>query len=170
MSDLNRTGKQVWPLEVNNREKDCELGTHERSPSPSPSPSKWMSASMGRLSGIGMGGRRLQNIKMQKIDAAFATNVLANERTLLAWIRTCIAIITFGTVLSRIIEKSGSVPVGAGFVIGGGAMAVVGAYLYTKRNGDLINDRRIRISNAIFVLVAGFTLVISVCVLVLLLR
>jgi putative membrane protein len=80
-------------------------------------------------------------------DDRKATEYLANERTFLAWIRTSIAVITFGFVIAKfgvwlreivtrlapqtpIRSSSMSMPMGVAMMALGGALAVLAAWHY----------------------------------------
>src|SRR6187402_1863927 len=68
---------------------------------------------------------------------------LANERTLLAWIRTSLTIIGLGFLLDRLTVESQASSVaslvGVGLVILGGIVAVAGGYSYTAARREMIS-------------------------------
>lgn len=67
---------------------------------------------------------------------------LANERTFLAYVRTSLAMIGFGFVISRLDPRAiVSLISGVLMVIGGIAMAVFGAYRYVAERRALIEHR-----------------------------
>ena len=65
---------------------------------------------------------------------------LANERTLLAWLRTAITVIGLGFIIDRLAAGSGDglVPlIGIALVVGGAALAAAGAYSYLRARREL---------------------------------
>lgn len=67
---------------------------------------------------------------------------LANERTFLAYVRTSLAMIGFGFVISRLDPRAVvSLISGILMVIGGIAMALFGAYRYVAERRALIEHR-----------------------------
>jgi putative membrane protein len=75
----------------------------------------------------------------------------ANERTLLAWLRTGISLITFGFVIARLgmstsllegrhVELRMAVMVGAAFVLLGAAADAVGIARYVRLHQSLLRD------------------------------
>ncbi|HEX3463171.1 MAG TPA: DUF202 domain-containing protein [Candidatus Elarobacter sp.] len=67
---------------------------------------------------------------------------LANERTFLAYVRTALAMIGFGFVISRIDPRAViSLVAGVMMVVGGIAMALFGAYRYVAERRALIEHR-----------------------------
>jgi putative membrane protein len=83
-----------------------------------------------------------------------ATDYLANERTFLAWVRTSIAVISFGYVagklhvilphlgLHRVTTQTGStsLPIGVGMIAFGGVLAILAAWRYHIVNRQIESD------------------------------
>jgi putative membrane protein len=69
---------------------------------------------------------------------------LANERTLLAWIRTAVTVIGLGFIVDRL-ELGGGGGLGAlagvGLVLVGGLLALAGAYSYLRARRELTSGR-----------------------------
>lgn len=74
----------------------------------------------------------------------------ANERTLLAWVRTGLALMAFGFVVARLAlwlqmeggrESKLSLVVGAGIIALGGACQILGAIRFAKARRALIEHR-----------------------------
>jgi putative membrane protein len=67
---------------------------------------------------------------------------LANERTLLAWIRTALTVIGLGFIVARLAVEGEQGPIealaGVGLVILGGAVAIAGAYSYLSARRELL--------------------------------
>ncbi len=105
-----------------------------------------------------------------------ANDHLANERTLLAWIRTSIAIMAFGFVVVKfsiflkqmaflvsgekvqVAQNSGSHPLGIGIVIAG-VLVLVLAYLKYKQTEKQLLRKQFQSSSTLILL-----LVIGICV------
>ena len=69
---------------------------------------------------------------------------LANERTLLAWIRTAITLIGLGFIVDRLsLGGAGGLQAlaGVGLVLIGGLLAVAGAYSYLRARRELATGR-----------------------------
>ena len=68
---------------------------------------------------------------------------LANERTLLAWIRTALTVIGLGFLIDRLAVDSQvsllTSLAGVGLVILGGVVAVAGGYSYTAARQEMIS-------------------------------
>lgn len=109
-----------------------------------------------------------------------ATEYLANERTFLAWIRTSVAIISLGFVISRFglwlaemavtdrqlerIRTGASVPVGIAMVLLGGVLSILAAWRYHVVNrqierGEVKADRGLIILITILVIVLSLIMV-----------
>jgi len=108
-----------------------------------------------------------------------ASELLASERTFLAWIRTSIAIISFGFAIIRFdiwVQQSQSqtgVPagsaqwsgsIGALMVFIGGVMSVVGAFHYQRTNKQII-EGKVQESNWLVLAISGCIALLSVVVL-----
>jgi putative membrane protein len=104
---------------------------------------------------------------------------LANERTLLAWVRTCIAIVALGFVVARfglmIREVGGSVSnqgISTGFgvaLVACGALLVIPATLQYRRTAQAIETNTYEPSFTLAVILAGGFIVTAVLVIVYLL-
>ncbi len=64
---------------------------------------------------------------------------LANERTLLAWVRTGVSLISFGLVVQRLGAEGGSVGTSGVF---GVALAVLGCLALVMGTGQFLRSRR----------------------------
>lgn len=66
---------------------------------------------------------------------------LANERTLLSWIRTALTVIGLGFIVARLAAEGGAGRIealgGVALVVLGGAVAVAGAYSYLSARREL---------------------------------
>jgi putative membrane protein len=100
---------------------------------------------------------------------------LANERTLLSWVRTCIAIVALGFVIARfglVIRELGSSsvnepPRGLSTAIGValvvcGALLVIPATFQFRRTTRAIEDNSYKPSFALIVILAGGFVVVAV--------
>ena len=98
-----------------------------------------------------------------------ATEYLANERTFLAWIRTSVAVVSLGFVLTRFsvwlreiaiqpepqfpVHRAGvSLPIGVAMMIFGGLLSVLAAWRYHVVNRD-IERGRVRADRGLVILV-----------------
>lgn len=103
-----------------------------------------------------------------------AAEYLANERTFLAWVRTGIAVITLGFVISKFglwleemslispqfsnIRTGSSIPIGIGMMLFGGLLVVLAAWRYHVVNrqiehGEVTADRGLIILITVLVIV-----------------
>lgn len=105
-----------------------------------------------------------------------ATEYLANERTFLAWIRTSIAVISLGFVISKFglwlaelaltsaqfarIRTGASIPVGIGMVLFGGLLAVLAAWRYHVVNRQ-IERGEVKADRGLIVLITLLVIVLS---------
>ena len=104
---------------------------------------------------------------------------LANERTLLAWVRTSIGIMAFGFVvvkfslfvkqLSLMLDKSGTVPIQQGYsamigvlLVALGAIIVLLAYVKYKRTEKQLNSESFKSSSTLIFLLTITILIISI--------
>ena len=99
-----------------------------------------------------------------------ASDHLANERTLLAWIRTCISIIVFGFVVARfgiamrqLLAEAGKLthperPAGSAFLgavlVGAGILFTLAAWRHYGRTRDAIEQGRFDPENRALILLA----------------
>jgi putative membrane protein len=107
-----------------------------------------------------------------------ASDHLANERTLLAWIRTCIGIMAFGFVvvkfslfikqISIVLGKESTIhqygfssPIGIILVSVGAASLLLSVMRYTKTKNELNNGTYYHTSGLIYV-IAGFILITGI--------
>jgi putative membrane protein len=112
----------------------------------------------------------------------YAREFLANERTFLAWIRTSIAVISLGFVISKFgiwledlsasispqleqFRVGASVPIGIGMIIFGGLLSLLAALRYHKVNlqieqGVVKADRGLIIMITLIVMVLSLVMVI----------
>lgn len=111
---------------------------------------------------------------------AHASELLASERTFLAWVRTSVAVIGFGFALIKFdvwirqsaapsanaIPKTGlTVPIGGLMVLTGGLLAAFGAWHYRVTNRQIergevkANDRLIFAASGLVVTIALFILI-----------
>ena len=106
-----------------------------------------------------------------------ATEYLANERTFLAWIRTSVAVVSLGFVLTRFsvwlreiaiqpepqfpVHRAGiSLPIGVGMMIFGGLLSVLAAWRYHVVNRD-IERGKVRADRGLVILVTVAMAVLS---------
>lgn len=69
---------------------------------------------------------------------------LANERTLLAWLRTAITVVGLGFIVDRLTLGGSRGPealAGVGLVLIGGLLALAGAYSYLRARRELATGR-----------------------------
>jgi putative membrane protein len=69
---------------------------------------------------------------------------LANERTLLAWLRTAITVVGLGFIVDRLALGTSRGPealAGIGLVLIGGLLALAGAYSYLRARRELVTGR-----------------------------
>ncbi len=66
---------------------------------------------------------------------------LANERTLLAWVRTAITVMGLGFVIDRLVVEGDAAPwqsaLGIGLVVFGASLAAAGGYLHMRAYREL---------------------------------
>ena len=79
---------------------------------------------------------------MRHIDPPSVRDHLANERTLLAWIRTALTVVGLGFIVDRLALTDGSGTLealaGVGLVILGGLIAVAGGWSFMRARNELI--------------------------------
>src|SRR2546430_2465914 len=99
---------------------------------------------------------------------------LANERTLLSWVRTCIAIVALGFVVARfglVIRELGSSPanepprglstaIGVALVVCGALLVVLATFQF-RRTARAIEDNSYKPSFALIVILAGGFVVVA---------
>lgn len=75
----------------------------------------------------------------RQLDVPTVRDHLANERTLLAWIRTSITFIGLGFIVDRLTLGAGGLEplIGVGLVVVGGLLALAGAYSYLRARREL---------------------------------
>lgn len=96
---------------------------------------------------------------------------LANERTFLAWIRTALALIAGGVLLSHLIEASGALVSLLSSLLAMGGAALGGAAFYRWKGNEMaMRHSRPLPRSIIFALLAAGTLVVAVIAAVMLLR
>jgi putative membrane protein len=99
---------------------------------------------------------------------------LANERTLLAWVRTCMAIVALGFVVARfglVIRELGSSPTSAAprglstafgvALVACGALLVIPATFQYRRTAQAIEDNSYKPSFALIVVLTGGFVAVS---------
>ena len=109
-----------------------------------------------------------------------ASELLANERTFLAWIRTSVAVLSFGFAIikfdpwtHRMLEDSGVAPapthigfsIGTLMVIMGGLMSALGAFHYRRTNRQILEDR-VEASNWLVLSIAASVVLLSIAVII----
>jgi putative membrane protein len=98
----------------------------------------------------------MKDSKMLDPDARF---ILANERTLLAWIRTSLTVIAGGIAFSHFSEKTMTTTVISLLVLFlGGAMTVIGYYRYLESDKAIRDGKLPDIGLGPIVIVAGVIL------------
>ena len=108
-----------------------------------------------------------------------ATDVLANERTFLAWIRTALALAGFGFVIARFglfarefafvthsdISVSGlSGPLGSSMVIAGIISALYGTYRYVAVNDGLRRGEVVVLTDRAAIVAGAFVAIVALLV------
>lgn len=109
-----------------------------------------------------------------------ATELLASERTFLAWIRTSIAVLSFGFAIikfdvwtKQMLQGSGIQPgsthiagsVGALMVIFGGAMSAIGAIHYRRTNKQIL-EGRVQASNWLVLSISASVVLLAIAVII----
>lgn len=105
-----------------------------------------------------------------------ATEFLANERTFLAWVRTSIAVITLGFVVSKFglwlgelartsaqfarIRTGASIPIGIGMMLFGGLLVILAAWRYHVVNSQ-IERGEVKADRGLIILITVLVLVLS---------
>ena len=88
--------------------------------------------------------RHLREPEPMDVEPA-PTDHLANQRTLLAWVRTAVQVMALGLVVIQFIAKGNGGgwghAIGVGLVLLGGAVALFGGYDYVRSAHDLRNGR-----------------------------
>ena len=78
---------------------------------------------------------------MAEPEVPTARDHLANERTLLAWIRTAITVVGLGFIVDRLAAQGQATPIetwaGIALVLFGAVLAMVGGYTYVRGERDL---------------------------------
>lgn len=108
-----------------------------------------------------------------------ATEYLANERTFLAWVRTSIAIMSLGFVISKFglwlaelaltqkqlerIRTGASVPVGIGMVIFGGLITLLAAWRYHVVNRQ-IEKGEVKADRGLIVMITTLVIILSLVI------
>lgn len=109
-------------------------------------------------------------------ESSHASELLASERTFLAWIRTSVAVISFGFATIRFddwvtSQQSGNISgsghlsesIGGLMVLIGGLMSAIGAVHYLRTNKQ-ITTGRVQASNWLVLAVSGFVVLLSAAV------
>jgi len=109
-----------------------------------------------------------------------ASELLASERTFLAWIRTSIAILSFGFAIIRFdvwvlqsLRQSGGSPtsghwsgsIGGFMVFIGGLMSAAGAIHYRRTNKQIISGQ-VQASNLLVLSISGCVVLLSIAVII----
>lgn len=105
-----------------------------------------------------------------------AAEYLANERTFLAWVRTGIAVITLGFVISKFglwleemslispqfsnIRTGSSIPIGIGMMLFGGLLVVLAAWRYHVINRQ-IEHGEVKADRGLIILITVLVIVLS---------
>ena len=78
-----------------------------------------------------------------RVEPPSVRDHLANERTLLSWVRTALTVVGLGFVVDRLalVGSSGGVEAfaGVGLVLLGGAIAIGGAYSFLRARRELVS-------------------------------
>lgn len=106
--------------------------------------------------------------------------LLASERTFLAWIRTSIAVLSFGFAIIKfdvwtrqMLQGSGIAPasthiassVGALMVLFGGALSGIGAIHYRRTNKQIL-EGKVQASNWLVLLISASVVLLAVAVII----
>lgn len=110
-------------------------------------------------------------------EESHARELLASERTFLAWIRTSIAVIGFGFAVIKFdawigrtqgtAEAATQPPVSIGgfMILLGGVLAVLGAIHYRRTNKQIV-EGKVTASNWLIMLVSGLVILLSVIIII----
>jgi putative membrane protein len=91
-----------------------------------------------------------------------AQELLASERTFLSWVRTSIAILSFGFA---IIKLSAAISLGVVMVVIAGAMSAVGAYHYRRTNRNILQGK-VESSNWLVLAISASIVALSIAVII----
>jgi putative membrane protein len=109
-----------------------------------------------------------------------ATELLASERTFLAWIRTSIAVLSFGFAIikfdvwtQQMLQGSGIAPtsthiassIGAIMVVLGGLMSAVGAFHYRRTNRQIV-EGKVQADNWLVLSISASVVALSIAVII----
>jgi putative membrane protein len=111
-------------------------------------------------------------------EESHATELLASERTFLAWIRTSVAVIGFGLAVIKFdawvatVSPNGSqagprtpFSIGGLMILIGGILAALGAWHYRRTNKQKIKGQ-VSASNSLILIVAGIIILLSAFIIV----
>jgi putative membrane protein len=91
-----------------------------------------------------------------------AQEFLASERTFLSWIRTSIAVLTFGIAIVKFdIAKT----IGIAMVLFGGILSAVGAYHYRRTNAQIL-EGKVQADNWLVLGISGGVTALSIAVII----
>ena len=107
-----------------------------------------------------------------------AQEFLASERTFLAWIRTSVAVLSFGFAIVKFEDWTNSVRSGNGSSLGhiagslgtlmvvfGGALSAVGAFHYRRTNKQIL-DGKVQASNWLVLAISAGVVILSIAVII----
>jgi putative membrane protein len=105
-------------------------------------------------------------------ESSHATELLASERTFLAWIRTSIAAISFGIAIIKFGDWTRSAShdgvttsLGTLMVLFGGVMSALGAIHYRRTNTQIL-EGKVQASNWLVLLISAGVVVLAIAVII----
>lgn len=119
-----------------------------------------------------MGNKAMKTAELQQtVDSKYIQQHLANERTYLAWIRTAIAIIGVGFLVTNLhftmktsLSPAGDILAnGIGFIsVGLGILTIILATVTYLRKVEAINNQTFRTSKTSVIALGGFVIIIAI--------
>ncbi len=95
-------------------------------------------------------------------EESHAQELLASERTFLSWIRTSIAVLTFGFAIIKFSVESW---VGMAMIVFGGLLSGVGAFHYLRTNKQIL-EGKVESSNWLALSISASIVVLSIAVII----
>lgn len=95
-------------------------------------------------------------------DRSTARDHLANERTLLAWVRTALGVMGLGVILERLIESSVLAMIGAFVLVTYGALLFLYALYRHRRITNCLKKGTFPIANDGALILGGLAIVLTI--------